>query len=128
MVTTSRTWEDGVVTNTTIVSSNMTYHAEVVATESVETPSGVHSALMVRVSDGAGNIELFWWSAGVDNFVKHEVYGNGSETPTTTMVLLAYGSNGPSDMTGYIMAGVVIFIVGAAVLAVVVMRKPPGRP
>jgi hypothetical protein len=128
LVTTTRTWEDGAVTNTTVIRSNLTYHMEVVATELVETPSGVHSTLKIRVSDDAGDIELFWWSAGVDNFVKHEVYGNGSEAPTMTMILSAYGSKGPSDMTGYIIAGVVIFVIGAAVLAMVVLRKRPGKP
>jgi hypothetical protein len=127
--TTSTTWEDGMVMNTTVLSSNLTYSVAVAGTESVETPSGVYSALTVRVSDGEGDLDIFWWSSEVDNFVRHEVYGNGSEVPTMTMVLMDYGSSAtPGDMTAYIIAGVVIFAVGAAALALVLIGKRPGSP
>jgi hypothetical protein len=126
--TTSTTWEDGMVMNTTVLSSNLTYSVAVAGTESVETPSGVYSALTVRVSDGEGSLDIFWWSSEVDNFVRYEVYGNGSEVPTMTMVLMDYGSSAAPDMTVYIIAGVVIFAVGAAALALVLIRNRPGSP
>lgn len=126
LVTASRTWENGQVTNTTEGRSNLTYSLAVIAAEPVETPSGTHSALKVRVSDDAGNYDFYWWSAEVGYFVKHELYGPGMEQPTMTLVLKDYGTTVSSDWTLYVIVGVVIFMAAAVVLALVVLRKRPG--
>ncbi len=122
-LTTSTAWVDGVATNTTVLSSNLTYSVAVTGMESVETPSGIYSTLVVRVSDGEGGLDIFWWSSEVDNFVRHDVYRNGSDARSSTMVLVDFGSSDSSDMTVYIIIGVVVFVVGAAVLALVLSRK-----
>jgi hypothetical protein len=120
--TTTISWEDGEISNRTTDVKNLNYTLSVLASESVETPSGTYSALKVKVSDDAGNCDFYWWSSDVDNFVKHEVYKAGLATPTMTLVLTDHGSEASTDWTMYLIVGVVIFVAAAAILAVIVLR------
>ena len=125
--TTSRTWKEGQATNTTKTQANLNYSLAVIASETVETPSGAHSAIKIRVSEDAGNYDFYWWSSEVGYFVKQESYGDGVDLPSMTMVLTDYGTTSSSDWTAYIVVGAVVFVAAALVLALVVLRKRPGR-
>jgi hypothetical protein len=129
-------WEDGTVANTTTQSAGLTYSASVaLSRESLSTPAGIFDAMRIVASDSSGNYDIFWWASEVNNFVKHEAYGNESATPILTLELSDFGRKSPAFPITFIVLGGAVLLVAVAVLVLVLLisRRPktpvtsPGR-
>lgn len=125
---TSTTWQNQVLVNTTIFTQPFTYDVQVASSlVQLETPAGTFDTVKITASAGGGDLEVFWWSSDVRNFVKQEVHENGSTVPSLSLNLTDHGFKS----TGF---GLLVPIIGVAMLAfavivllVVFMRKkqPP---
>jgi len=98
----------------------------------VTTPAGKFSTLMIAVTCGDGQTDIYWWADDVDNFVMEEHYGPSDDLPYSTSLLTGFENKDPASAAVFVAIGIAAAVAATAVLFFVIVRArgptPPSQP